>query len=65
MEAHAEASARGPAAALGTPAAQPMWDWRLSQVFGGDKLPDEEIPEGLHPPTSNHKEHNKQEVVTT
>ena len=22
-------------------------DWRLSQVFGGDKAPEEEIPEGL------------------
>ena len=21
-------------------------DWRLSQVFGGDKAPEEEIPEG-------------------
>ena len=40
-------AARPASAVVGTPAAPPMWDWRLSQVFGGDKMPDEEIPEGL------------------
>ena len=26
-----------------------LTDWRLSQVFGGDKAPEEEIPEGSCP----------------
>ena len=25
-----------------------LTDWRLSQVFGGDKAPEEEIPERLY-----------------
>lgn len=36
--------------AVGTPLvpASSLTDWRLSQVFGGDKAPDEEILDGLH-----------------
>lgn len=26
----------------------PLFDWRLSQVFGGDGQPIEDIPEGIY-----------------
>lgn len=48
-------------AAVGTPLvpASSITDWRLSQVFGGDKAPDEEILDGLQIHTHTHTRSHK------